>query len=502
MIRWFLAALLALGLGAGLALMLAGDPGYVLVAFRGYTLELTLATLMLSALLVLVGLVALSWLLRLANPLRWFRGGRLRGWFSRSSAAEASANGLQQLLLGNWHEAYRILVAQAPRVDNPAFNYLAAAFAAFRRDDRIGWTWCLDQAEKLSRRNNYGLISVRAWLETQAGKPDQALPLLLALQRIAPGSPFVLQQLADNYDRLGDWERLVDLWPELVKHKVLPEPALHKLGEQVWQRRLQQAATEGLQPLRLAWQSLPKALHNNEALVGLLLQQLLKAGQETEAGVLLNRQLKQGWSDSLIGMLGHVDTRNPQQLLLQLENRLKERPHNAVLLLTLGRISLRNQLWGKAREFFEQALRASKETALSAEINAELGRLYENLGEAAQGALGYFLAFAKGGAIGRFPQPQGQRDIEQGIEQNAPDRSKQQQQPAADRRSEQQAHLARGRDQADRALQLGLADDVVNQQLRRRVPQHAGQAMNHEQCRRMPHLEGIGEKQQAPSERN
>jgi len=409
-IRPFLAALLALGLGASLALVLASDPGYVLVAFRGYTLEVTLATLMLTALLVLVVLVAVIWLLRLANPLRWLRGGRLHGWFRRSSAADASAQGLQQLLLGHWHEAYRTLVAEAGRVDNPAFNYLAAAFAAYRRDDRIGWTWCLDQAEKLSRRNNHGLISIRAWLETQSGKPDQALPLLLALQRIAPGSPFVLQQLADNYQRLGDWERLAELWPELSKHKVLPEPALQRLGEEAWQRRLQLAAGEGLQPLRLAWQGLPKALHNNAALVSLYLQGLLKAGQETEAGVLLNRQLKQGWSDSLIGMLGLAEIRNPQQLLLQLENRLKERPHSAVLLLALGRISLRNQLWGKAREYFEQALRASSDAALSAQINAELGRLLQNLGEGERSLACYRRAVElTGQPLPDLPQPLARR---------------------------------------------------------------------------------------------
>jgi len=409
-IRLFLICLLALGLGAVLALALASDPGYVLFAFRGYTMEATLATLVLSALLLLAGLITLVWLLRLANPFRWFRGGRLQGWFSRSNAAEASANGLQQLLLGHWHEAYRILVAQAGRVDNPTFNYLAAAFAAFQRDDRIGWTWCLDQAEKLSRRDNHGLISIRAWLESRAGKPDQALPLLLALQRIAPGSPFVLQQLSDNYQQLGDWQRLAELLPELEKHKVLQAAQLQQTSEQVWLRRLQLAASEGLPALRVAWQGMPKSLRSNEVLVSLFMQHLMKAGQETEAGVLLSRQMKLGWSDSLVALLGRLDTRNPQQLLLQLENWLKERPNNAVLLLTLGRISLRNQLWGKAREYFEQALRATKAVPLSAEINAELGRLLESLGEGERSLACYRRAMdLMEHKLPVLPQPAGRR---------------------------------------------------------------------------------------------
>jgi HemY protein len=80
-------------------------------------------------------------------------------------------------------------------------------------------------------------------------------------------------------------------------------------------------------------------------------------------------------------MLGHVHTRTPQDLLLLLEGGLKQRPNNPALLLTLGRLSLRNQLWGKAREYFELALRVCKAPELVAELNGELARLLEHLGE-------------------------------------------------------------------------------------------------------------------------
>jgi HemY protein len=219
-----------------------------------------------------------------------------------------------------------------------------------------------------------------------------------------------LQQLSENYQQLGDWQRLAELLPELEKHKVLPVQQLQQLSEQVWLRRLQHAAAEGLPALRLAWQDMPKPLRTSEVLVSLFMQHLMKAGQETEAGVLLSRQLKLGWSDTLIATLGHLDTRNPQQLLLQLENWLKERPNNAVLLLTLGRISLRNQLWGKAREYFEQALRATKAVPLSAEINAELGRLLESLGEGERSLACYRRAMdLMDHKLPELPQPAGRR---------------------------------------------------------------------------------------------
>ena len=59
------------------------------------------------------------------------------------------------------------------------------------------------------------------------------------------------------------------------------------------------------------------------------------------------------------------------------EEWLARHPKDASLLLTLGRLSLRNKLWGKAREYFQSSL-ASKPTAAA---HAELSRLLENLGD-------------------------------------------------------------------------------------------------------------------------
>ena len=64
-------------------------------------------------------------------------------------------------------------------------------------------------------------------------------------------------------------------------------------------------------------------------------------------------------------------------------------------MLSLGRVSLRNKLWGKAREYFEGSLRFSKSKALSAEANAELARLMDHLGEHAHSASLYRKALAQ-----------------------------------------------------------------------------------------------------------
>lgn len=376
MIRFFIFAIVALAIGAALALLLASDPGYVLVNFRGTTLEATLATLIVTALVLVLAGVASVWLVRLLNPFPWFA----QIWFKRGPS-RTTANGLQLLLLGRWQEAYKSLVENAERAEVPELNYLLASIAAYQRADVPSWRWCLDQAERKAPGSGQGIKSFRAWLETRTGHPDQALPVLLSVLRLTPASPFVLAQIKDIYVAQGRWDELATLMPELEKHKVVEGAALKALNDDAYAQRLEHAALSGADSLRLAWHDLPKALKSDERLLGVHVRKLLELGQDTEAGALLTSHLKKEWSDALVRTLGFVHVRNPQEALLMMEGWLKQRPNNPVLLLTLGRLSLRNQLWGKAREYFELGLRVTAAAELVAELNAELARLLEHLGD-------------------------------------------------------------------------------------------------------------------------
>jgi HemY protein len=379
--RFFLYALLALAAGTALALFLRQDPGYLLLSFRGWQLETTLASLVVAVLVIVVLVIALLWLLRLFNPLKLLRGSTWQGWLRRGSPEATSAAGLQALLLGRWQEAYKLLVENAERVQNPLFNYLAAAIAAQEQRDELGCRFCLDRAEKKAGNNVHGVRSLRALLERRAGRPEQALAQLLALKRVAPPAPLLLRELQQVQRQLNDWEGLAQLLPELEKQAVLPGENLQALRLAVYEQQLAAAARDGMSALRLAWQDLPKALKHQESLLIIYLQALLANNQDAEAGTLLTQYLKQHWSDTLIGMLGRVRGGSAQHLLLLLEGQLKQRPNNALLMLTLGRLCLREQLWGKARDYFEHALRASREPALRAELAAELARLLDHLGD-------------------------------------------------------------------------------------------------------------------------
>jgi HemY protein len=153
--------------------------------------------------------------------------------------------------------------------------------------------------------------------------------------------------------------------------------AYHKLLQSDGERAVLLSGEAGLKRLQKTWQRLPKAQQKSPQLLVEYVTQLRRIGADKEAEVLLRKSLQQHWSSEAILAYGQVQGGDLQKQLLVAESWLKERPANAALLLTLGRLCLRNQLWGKARDYFENSLRLEKQ----GQTYAELARLLANLGE-------------------------------------------------------------------------------------------------------------------------
>ena len=97
-----------------------------------------------------------------------------------------------------------------------------------------------------------------------------------------------------------------------------------------------------------------------------------------------------------------LDTQGAAKQLQRAERWLEGRPLDAVLLMALGRLSLRNQLWGKARDYFERSLKLVPDT----EVFAELARLLQNLHEPERNP--HYLrphTGTVGNGLPKFPQP-------------------------------------------------------------------------------------------------
>ncbi|WP_336367434.1 heme biosynthesis HemY N-terminal domain-containing protein [Marinobacter sp. C2H3] len=411
MIRLLLIVLVALLVGTLLALGVQYDLGYIRISLGHYLVE-TNFWVGLVALMALVAAIVIG--LRLIGRLRQ-GGGLVAGWLARSNERRArrrTTQGLLALAEGNWPRARKLLTASAPQTDTPLINYLAAAQAAFEAGDHGAVDDLLRQAFESTPGSDLAVGITQAQLQLAGNRLEQALATLVRLRKQSPHHPFVLKLLKNTYLRLEDWRELARLLPELKKRDVIPDSELHDLERQAWHNLLEQAAEDcerrrkadpdaTLEPITRLWDELPGFLRRDEHTIRDYARLLARLGDEQQAETLLRKVLRNHWSDELINLYGRLSGQKLDEQLLLAEQWLKDRPNNPELLLALGRLSLRNELWGKAREYFEASLRLRR----SREALAELSRLNAHMGEQAASMELLMQGLAQDNGLPDLPMP-------------------------------------------------------------------------------------------------
>lgn len=377
--RTFIACLLILLAAVGLVAAIEYDPGYLLLSYGNYTLEASI-WVGLGVFLLLFAVVYgfFSVLRRTINS-----SSRLGQWFSGRGSRRSQRQTTQGLIAfteGNWTTARRILSRSAEKSDTPLVNYLLAARASHILGDDDQVKELLKKAEQTTSGASIAVGLTQAELEIQRGKFEQSLATLTRVRRNAGKHPFVLDLLKQVYVGLNDWQQVVALLPELKKHHVLTAKELEQLEITAIRQSILEAGKarkEALAGLKKLWQGLPKTIVRHKDIVVCYVEQLITHGGMQEAEKLIRNQLGREWDKRLVTLYGKVAGEDSSKQLIHAENWLKERNNDATLFLCLGRLSLRNSLWGKAREYFENSLKVEE----NSEVCAELGRLLAHLGE-------------------------------------------------------------------------------------------------------------------------
>ncbi|MGG2399218.1 heme biosynthesis HemY N-terminal domain-containing protein [Pseudomonas sp. SH1-B] len=378
--------LVLLAIAAGLYLLslaIQADRGYVLFAYKGFRYQSGLWAFLGLLLAVVVLYYLIKWVLRLflgttrlANP--WSRLHRKR------RVRLASEQGMLDLAEGRWARAQRQLTRAAEADSQPLMYYLGAARAANKLGEYEQSDALLERALNKQPQAELAIALTHAELQRSRGDSDAALETLQAMRERHPGHHLVLRQLQRLYLQRHDWSALLGLLPELRKEKALPAAELDELERETWRGRLADAGLAGqgqaetaLQPLTQAWQQLSASLRHEPELIATYVEQLRRLGAQEEAEDVLRSALKRGYDSRLARFYGVLRGADPARQLQTAELWLKQHPQDPALLLTLGRLCLQNQLWGKARDYFETSLKLERHP----ETCAELARLLAQLGE-------------------------------------------------------------------------------------------------------------------------
>ncbi len=374
MIKLLFYSLIFLIVAVYIALIAKEDPGYALLSHGDWSIEGTMVLLIgvLSTIIASILLLVFLIVKTIKFP------SQISHWNQNRKTLKALKNcnqGYIELAEGNWREAENHLRKSAHTSGMPILNYLAAARAAQeggaqqRRDDY------LLQAHKSDPQADIAIGLTQAELQIKDGQAEQALATLMHLRTLAPKHQQVLKMLFRVYQQLNSWQDLEKLLPELRKNNIFSYQELSQYEQALSKRLMLQALQNKNQgELNLIWQRLPKATRTEPEMIQFYCQLLLSLGDHDQVLELIREGLKHHWDAALILLYGQVKEPDVAKQLEKAESWLSDNGRSAELLLTLGRLSIYNQLWGKARDYISESI----VVAPSTEAYQLLGKLYEN----------------------------------------------------------------------------------------------------------------------------
>jgi HemY protein len=380
--RTYLILLIVVACAAALGMFIAEHTGYVLISWKSFRYESSLWVF----LAVLTVLFAVLYGLRTLIKMALISTGLINPWSQRNQSRRnrrAAEQGILDLAQGHWKNALRHLRRAAEGEAKPLVYLLGAARAA----EQLGYSeeadQLLEQALIKQPSAEVAIALAHADLQLQRANDAGAQDTLQAMHELHPQHPEVLLRLQALLRQRQDWSALIGLLPALRKSKRLNNEQLHNIEYQAWSGRLSAACKlkqdpqQALKSLDTAWQGLSNKLKNDPQLVASYAAELLRLNAHQQAESLLRHALKDNLDNELLELYGQSHAEDASRQLQLAETWLKQAPNNPILLRALGRLSLRNQLWGKARDYFESSLREHRQ----AHTCAELARLLSHLGD-------------------------------------------------------------------------------------------------------------------------
>jgi len=330
--------------------------GYVVFSFAEYTLE--------TSFIFAAGMAALSFFIfyyfvRVMSHLfslpayvsdrHLFRKGE--------RSKNALIKGLIEMSEGRFEQAEKILIKHANQSDTSLLNYLMAAraaqqLAAYDRRDEY-----LRLAHESTPSADMAIGLTQAELQLSHKQFEQALATLNHLSSVSPKHGYVKKLQARTYQQLEDWEHLNLALNDVKKYKAMSAREYESIETEsfIGMMKATIKQVDGDNSERI-WQELPKSLKRNAELTFLYTNYLHSCHKDDEAEVLLRNFLSDNWNDELALLYSELDISNSKRQLETAETWLHNNARNETLLLVLGKLSIKCEFWGKAKNYLETSI--------------------------------------------------------------------------------------------------------------------------------------------------
>jgi HemY protein len=361
--RGLLLLLVIIAAAGYLGTLIARDPGYVLVAYDGYSMQTSLWVL---AGLLLGFCLAAYLLLRSFNLFR-YGGGIIREWREAKKEARTSRltqKGLVLLTEGEFDRARKFLDGAGADSDAKGINFLSAARAANNQGDNEARETYLRQAVEVDPSLSRAAIVLSAELALRRRDPATALTALDSIKLNRYTAELKLQALKMS----DDWRTSMVALPGLRK-LVETEPFENEIAL----TGLRAQAGNDVE-LNALFKSLGASTRNSREVLS---QYAKSLSYKAHAEPLLRAAIKRSWDSDYVSLYGDADFDTLKARRKAAEGWLKHHDEDPALHYCLGCLYELSNEPNMARESFTRSV----ELEGSPKAREKLGLLLAQNGE-------------------------------------------------------------------------------------------------------------------------
>ncbi|HUX29368.1 MAG TPA: heme biosynthesis protein HemY [Thiobacillus sp.] len=371
--RWLISLIIVAVLAIALAMAGRYDPGYVVLVYPPWRVEISF----IGFVLMLVGLVVGGIVLLRLAMLTLNLPGIVREQRTRRAARkrdESFVGGLKAYTEYRYQDAEQSLGQW--RGDDTRVGVARVLAARAAQEIRA-----VPQRERhLQEAAEHGAELAAQLFEAEARlDAKDATAALVAINRakeIAPQHTALLRLELKARQMTGQWDEVDKLLDALMRGNALEPGVATQMRRMAYAENIRRRAEDGHGLLEY-WKTIPADFKVDPWVARAAARAFIQcAGHDTALDV-LEAALKREWHEDLAALYGEVRGSNSTRQIEQAEKWLHVHPRDAQLLLTLAQLCSVQELWGKAQSYLE----ASLAIAPSAEGHIRMAELKTQSGQ-------------------------------------------------------------------------------------------------------------------------
>lgn len=377
--RWLISMLILVVLAVALAMAGRYDPGYVVLVYPPWRMEISF----ISFVLIVIGLVVGGVMLLRLAALTLNLPSIVRAQRERRAARKRDENfigGIKAYTEYRFQDAEQSL---GQWQGDDARLGLARVLAARAAQEMRA---VVQRERHVQEASEHGAELAAQLFEAEAhlGIKDAAAALV-AINRakeIAPQHTGLLRLELKTRQLLGQWDEVERLLDALARSNALEAGVATQNRRMAYAENLKRRAEDDHGLLEY-WKKIP-ATYKHDALVARAgARAFMQRGGHDTALDVLETALNHEWNEDLVALYGELRGSSATRQIQQAEKWLHAQPRDAHLLLTLAQLCSVQQLWGKAQSYLEASLAISASTEGHIRM-AELKTQSGQTGEACQ----------------------------------------------------------------------------------------------------------------------